>query len=238
MKNFAFSALGGVLALIVFALGSVFGEFINVMKNNDQSSSKLEINEQIEYTIISKPDLYVSNPSFYAKNLSDEDKSVINARFSGILTLIKESGICEGGSYNTFNERAQDGTYSLSLASNLSCKFSESELGKYNELIANIENLIKNSPVKLHLSAINPVFSEEASAQNDKALRSGIIKTSNERASELSAELGKSCELKELGFGGHAMYRLAMSADTNQIQAPEQKEQKLRMSANAIYNCK
>ena len=100
MKNFLFTILGGILALIVFVLGSLFGEFVNVIKGSQSSqisSSELVINEQISASIEATPDIYISYPSFYAKNISDDDKSMINAHFSGILTLVKENRLCVGG---------------------------------------------------------------------------------------------------------------------------------------------
>ena len=54
MKNFLFTILGGFLALIVFVLGSLFGEFVNVLKgsqSSQSSSSELVINEQISASI-------------------------------------------------------------------------------------------------------------------------------------------------------------------------------------------
>ena len=86
MKNFLFTILGGILALIVFVLGSLFGEFVNVIKGSQSSqssqisSSELVINEQISASIEATPDIYISYPSFYAKNISN--KSVLYGSLS------------------------------------------------------------------------------------------------------------------------------------------------------------
>lgn len=245
MKNFLFTALGGVLALVVFVLGSLFGEFVNTIKGGSNAQN-LEINEQIEFSLKSTPDLYKANPSFYATNLSDSDKSIINARFTGILALVKENGLCSGGSYQTHIEPrppmsdAQNEPVKLSLRSQLNCSFRANELDKYNELISGLENLINASPVKLHISAIVPTFSDALSARNDAELKSGLIKEAANTAKSLSEGFGKVCELKDISFNGGG-YRVAnaMMMDAGaKIAAPEQKEQKLSASASARYICK
>lgn len=240
MKNFLFTILGGILALIVFVLGSLFGEFVNVLKSSQSSSSELVINEQISASTQATPDIYISYPSFYAKNISDDDKSMINAHFSGILTLVKENGLCVGGAYQTYNEMNKEGVNTLSLSSQLACKFSANKLEKYNKLIADIENLIKSSVVKLHLSAINPAFSAEAEAKNQSELKSALIVAATNAAQNLSSDFNKTCTLSELNFGGADYYhaRLANDGAAAKISAPELKSKSLKASADAKYICK
>ena len=246
MKNFLFTILGGFLALIVFVLGSLFGEFVNVIKGSQSSqssqisSSELVINEQISASIEATPDIYISYPSFYAKNISDDDKSMINAHFSGILTLVKENGLCTGGAYQTYNEMNKDGLNSLSLSSELACKFSANKLEQYNKLIADIENLIKSSVVKLHLTAINPAFSPEAEAKNQSELKSALSAAATNAAQNLNSDFNKTCTLSELNFGGAGYYhaRLANDDAAAKISAPELKSKSLKASADAKYICK
>lgn len=243
MKNFLFTILGGFLALIVFVLGSLFGEFVNVLKgsqSSQSSSSELVINEQISASIEATPDIYISYPSFYAKNISDDDKSMINAHFSGILTLVKENGLCTGGAYQTYNEMNKDGLNSLSLSSELACKFSANKLEQYNKLIADIENLIKSSVVKLHLTAINPAFSPEAEAKNQSELKSALSAAATNAAQNLSSDFNKTCVLNELNFNGASYYRasLAEGGAAAKISAPELKSKSLKANADAKYICK
>ena len=249
MKNFAFTALGGVLALIIFVLGSLFGEFVNKIKNSNNSTkteqiaaSELEITEQIEYAFKAKADLYKSNPTFYTDELDDEDKSTINARFAGILSLVKENGLCTGGAYETYNQqpRNNDNKTIIKLSSRLNCSFKESELEKYNELISGIENLIKSSPIKLHLAKINPTFSEEAKQKNANQIKDGLIKKAKENAQVLSESFAKNCELKNVDFGySHFVgANMAMSDGAAKIAVPELSEQLLNGNANAKYLCK
>lgn len=251
MKNFAFTALGGVLALVIFVLGMVFAEGIKTLQepinkakqaqNADQAPAQnlLKINDQITFSLDAKPDLYRSNPTFYAKNLTNEDKSLINARFSGILTLVKESTLCSGGAYQTFNERSNNGEYSLSLRSNLSCEFKEEELEKYNELIANIEQIIATSPVKLHLSKIEPSFSKEASTKIQAELKNGVMKKALELSTSLSSTFGKSCELESISLDSY-MPRFAKAAVmlNDAASAPELKNEELETNAAVSYICK
>lgn len=241
MKNFLFTILGGVLAIVVFVLGSLFGEFINVLKGSQSpQNSELVINEQIEASIDATPDLYISHPRFYAKDINDDDKSTINARFSGILTLVKENGLCSGGAYQTYNEMDKNGENMLSLTSELACKFGASELEKYNKLIADIENLIKGSVVKLHLSAINPAFSAEAEAKNQSELQSALSKAAASTSEKLSSDFGKTCLLSELNFAGAGYYHAGLANDAAmlKIAAPELKTKSLKASANAKYICR
>lgn len=243
MKNFLFTILGGVLAIVVFVLGSLFGEFINVLKGSQSSqiaSSELVINEQISASIEATPDIYISYPSFYAKNISDDDKSVINAHFSGILSLVKENGLCSGGAYQTYNEVNKEGVNTLSLSSQLACKFSASELEKYNKLIADIENIIKASVVKLHLSAINPAFSPETEAKNQSELKSALSAVATNTAQNLSSDFNKTCILSELSFGGAGYYHASLANDgaVAKISAPELKNKSLKASAGTRYICK
>lgn len=248
MKNFVFTAIGGVLALVIFVLGLLFGEFVNVVKsgsnaansvNAEQNSTKqLSLNEQIEYSIKAKPDLYKANPSFYADGLSDENKSIINARFAGILSLVKENGLCSGGAYETFTERAQNGQTSLNLRSSLACEFKESELGKYNELISSIEDLIKASPVKLHLAKVNPTFSDAQKAKNKELLKEGLLKKSLENAQFLSKNLGKNCELSSVDLGFSHYANASFDGTRAVVAAPALSEQTLAGNAAANYICK
>lgn len=246
MKNFAFTALGGVLALVIFVLGSLFGEFVNTMKGSKDAKkteqtlqNDLEVNEQIEFALKTKPDLYKANPSFYADELSDEDKSTINARFTGILALVKENGLCSGGAYETYTEHQNDGVQKLKFASKLNCSFKESELGKYNELISGIENLLQSSPIKLHLTKINPTFSDEAKLKNSEEIKIGLIQKAKENAEILSKNFEKSCQLKNVDFGySHFVGANALSADALKIAAPQLKEQTISANAAAKYICK
>lgn len=243
MKNFLFTILGGVLAIVLFVLGSLFGEFINVLKgeqNTKISNSTLVINEQISASVEAVPDLYISRPSFYAKNISDDDKSVINASFSGIMTLVKENGLCSGGAYQSYNEMDKDGTSTLSLSSELFCEFKASELDKYNKLIADIENLIKASVIKLHLSAINPAFSAETEEKNQSELKTALSTVATSTSEKLSNDFGKNCVLNELSFNGAGYYHASLANDgaIAKISAPELKAKSLKASANATYICK
>lgn len=241
MKNFLFTILGGVLALIVFVLGSLFGEFVNVLKGSQSSqSTALAINEQITASIEATPDIYISYPSFYAKNISDDDKSMINAHFSGILSLVKENGLCSGGAYQTYNEMSKDGQNTLSLSSELDCRFRADELEKYNKLISDIENLIKAGVVKLHLSAINPAFSTEANAKNQSELKSALSAATASAAESLSANFNKTCVLNELSFNGAGYFHASLANDgaVAKIAAPELKSKSLSASANAKYLCR
>lgn len=249
MKNFAFTALGGVLALVIFVLGMVFAEGMKMLQDpqnqTNQSAEQtpaqnvLKINEHISFGLEAKPDLYRSNPTFYAKNLTNEDKSLINARFSGILMLVKENALCSGGSYQTYNERSNNGEYSLSLRSALSCEFKEEELEKYNELIANIEQIIATSPVKLHLSAIEPTFSKEASAKIQAELKNGVMKKALELSTSLSSTFGKNCELESISLDSY-MPRFAKVAVmlNDSASAPELRKEELETNAAVSYICK
>lgn len=248
MRNFAFTALGGILALVIFVLGSLFGEFINTIKGSKDAQkteqiaqNELEINEQIEFSIKAKPDLYKANPSFYADELSDEDKSTINARFTGILTLVKENGLCSGGAYETYSEHTQNAEAKTRLSSKLNCSFKENELEKYNELISGIENLLKSSPVKLHLAKINPTFSDEAKLKNNELIKNGLIQKAKENAEVLSQNFAKNCELKNIDFGYLHLVgsnTLTASSDGAKIAAPELSEQTISANVGAKYLCK
>ena len=134
----------------------------------------------------------------------------------------------------------KDGLNSLSLSSELACKFSANKLEQYNKLIADIENLIKSSVVKLHLSAINPAFSAEAEAKNQSELKSALSAAATNAAQNLSSDFNKTCTLSELNFGGASYYhaRLANDGATAKISAPELKSKSLKASADAKYICK
>lgn len=256
MKNFIFTAVGGVLALVIFVLGLVFGEFVNKIKNSNNAPkteqitaskleiTELEITEQIEYALKAKPDLYKANPTFYTDELDDNDKNTINTRFSGILTLVKENGLCSGGAYETYSEQSRnnDNGTKTKLSSRLDCAFKEGELEKYNELIAGIENLIESSPIKLHLAKINPTFSDEAKQKNANQIKEGLIKKAKENAQILSKNFAKNCELKNIDFGYSHFVGANMAMRDGAIKvavsAPELSEQLLNGNANAKYICK
>ena len=134
----------------------------------------------------------------------------------------------------------KEGVNTLSLSSQLTCKFSANKLEQYNKLIADIENLIKSSVVKLHLSAINPAFSAEAEAKNQSELKSALSAAATNAAQNLSSDFNKTCTLSELNFGGASYYhaRLAEGGAAAKISAPELKSKSLKASADAKYICK
>ena len=134
----------------------------------------------------------------------------------------------------------KEGVNTLSLSSQLTCKFSANKLEQYNKLIADIENLIKSSVVKLHLSAINPAFSAEAEAKNQSELKSALSAAATNAAQNLSSDFNKTCTLSELNFGGAVYYhaRLANGGAAAKISAPELKSKSLKASADAKYICK
>lgn len=242
MKGFLVSLGTGFAVLIVFVLGALFDQFIKITKNSDD---ELNLNQYIQVSINATPDLYRSNPSFYANDLSEYDKPAVNAVFSAILALVKTSEICSGGSYQTTMSGGEKNE--LRLHSRLKCEFSADKTNAYNELINGIDDIIKQSPVKMHLSAIMPTFSDKAQEQNEAKLKELVFEKIINTQNSLSARFSKRCVAKNIGFNGVMnggieslnMPRIALaSKDSANITAPELSQTKIQMGANIDFACK
>lgn len=242
MKGFLVSLGTGFAVLVVFVLGALFDQFIKITKNNDD---ELNINQYIQVSINATPDLYRSNPSFYANDLSEYDKPAVNTAFSAILALVKTSEICSGGSYQTTMSGGEKNE--LRLNSRLKCEFSADKMSAYNELINGIDDIIKQSPVKMHLSAIMPTFSDKAQEQNEAKLKELIFEKIINIQNSLSTRFSKRCVAKNIGFNGIInggieslnMPRFALaSKDSANITAPELSQTKVQMGTNVDFTCK
>ena len=247
MKGFLISLGSGFAVLLIFVLGALFDQFINLAKS---SGGEIAINEYVQASISSKPDLYSSNPSFYATNLSDEDKGAVNTAFAAILELVKASEHCSGGSYQTTMTGGDNPR--LRLSSRLKCEFDANKLQAYNKLINSIDEVIKNSPVKMHLSAIIPSFSDEKKEQNEASLKKLIFEKIAVLENGLSERFSKHCMVKNVAFDGansaefegfnmpraNAMMLSASNDSSASITAPQLSDIKVQMGANVSFVCK
>lgn len=245
MKGFLVSLGTGFAVLLVFVLGALFDQFIKLTKNSDDD---LNINQYVQVSISAKPDIYRSNPSFYATDLSEYDKPAINTAFSAILALVKTNDICTGGSYYTSlagNQNSQK--QELRLNSKLRCEFNAGKMDAYNELINGINDIIKQSPVKMHVSAIIPSFSDTAKEQNEAKLKELIFEKINQNESSLSTQFSKRCVVKNISLNDvtNAEFQslntprmLSTNDEGEQITPPELSDIKIQIGANVDFSCK
>ncbi|ANE35070.1 hypothetical protein CHL_1789 [Campylobacter hyointestinalis subsp. lawsonii CCUG 27631] len=253
MKNFLTSLGTGILFLILFVAGAFFNEFLTAEKSFNANKS-INFSRDIEVSKPIIPNLFVSEPNFVATeilanktSLNSDEKAQISKLFSMIIDRVQKDGICVGGSYlvEPRISHKDESIVGQKLSAKLTCKFTKDKFLLYNELLNDIESILKNSDlVSVSMPLLVALADPKEIQKNEEELYDELLAKSLKLASHYSQTLGKNCSVSNLNLISlnplpRAM-QLNSAKQSSQIDLtlPIIKDEIQKASANVVYVCK
>lgn len=245
MKNFFKGFALGFGLLVFFILGLVVSKAYEFFITNDKSSivRNIEVSKKVNY------DSYISYPRFSAskilsikEDLSDSEKADITNTFNKVLELVKNSGICMGGSYMLEQNIAYKDGLSVPSGyrfdSSFECRFNKENFNNYQTLLKNINEILsKNEFITLNIPAIKSIVSDSALDVIQDELHDEIYEKSNELAKHYSKISNKICAISNISYDINAYPKRLMNADIA-YSVPVENDTLERLKATITLECK
>ncbi|MBZ7979532.1 hypothetical protein AVBRAN12642_02670 [Campylobacter sp. RM12642] len=245
MKNFLKGFSLCFSLFIFFILGLISTKIYEYLINKDEIviEQTIEVEKRLNY------DSYISNPKFtmtkqlsIKENLNENEKNEIEELFSKVLERVKESNLCEGGSYILQpNIAYQDGMNipnGYKFDSALRCEFKKEEYQNYKNLLKDIDNILANNEyITINSPALNLSVSKEEISIIKQELYDEIFKKAIGIKDKYSNLTNKICEIKSIKHYEIAQNQI-LGADYKYDDTPIEKDSNFKLNATLELTCK
>lgn len=247
MKNFLKGLFLGILLLIFFLFGLVSTKAIEYFTKDNSSiiESEVEVLKEIDFDLFSAK-IKISESAFLSNNKDYNDKEKIEDIFSNIAKVLKESNICQGGSY----ELNPSYSYEAGLRSKqgyrinsiISCNFAKNDLEKYKILLNNLDELAnKDNLIVINSPLLEPNLSTSKIKESEEMLNQMLKQKLEEKLVFYSEFSKKTCKFIKINIFSDLNINntpiMLLSTNANMKTQPALKSIIKKMQAQFALKC-